>query len=283
MHAQGLDDFIRSVLAEDLGVSGDVTSQATIPAGSIAVGHIVARTAGSISGLAIAARVFLAMDPDIEVEALVEDGASVPAGTRLLGISGPARTVLAAERVALNLLGHLSGVATATNALVREVSGTDAQILDTRKTLPGLRALQKQAVVHGGGANHRMGLYDAVLIKDNHIAVVGSVTGAVRRAREHVGPSMDVEVEVERVSDVEPAIEAGANIVLLDNMPPDEMREAVAINRGRCLLEASGGITLESVRSVAETGVDRISVGWVTHSAPSLDVALDFVVESAGD
>lgn len=281
MQGWDLDTFIRAVLSEDLGERGDVTSEATISADAVAAGHVVARESGSISGIAVAARVFRALDTAVEVEPLVEDGASVPAGTRLLAVSGPARAILSAERVALNLLGHLSGVATATNALVREVAGTSARILDTRKTLPGLRLLQKQAVVHGGGANHRIGLYDAVLIKDNHIAVAGSVAGAVRLARTHVGATMDVEVEVERVSDVEPAIEAGANIILLDNMPTHAMQEAVAINRGRCLLEASGGITLESVRAVAETGVDRISVGWITHSAPSLDVALDFEVGSA--
>lgn len=199
------------------------------------------------------------------------------AGAVLAEVSGPARALLSAERVALNVLGHLSGVATATAALVDAVSGTSALIVDTRKTVPGLRALQKAAVRAGGGSNHRMGLHDAVLIKDNHIAAVGSPAEAVRSARAHVGPDFRVEVEIEALSDLEAVIEAGADIVMLDNMPPETMRLAVEQARGRCLLEASGGITLDTVRAVADTGVDWISVGWLTHSAPSLDVALDFV------
>ncbi len=189
---------------------------------------------------------------------------------------GPARALLAGERVALNLLGHLCGVATATRALVDRIEGTRATILDTRKTTPLWRALEKAAVRAGGGANHRMGLYDAVLIKDNHIAAVGSAAEAVRRARKAVGPKMHVEVEIDRLADLEPAIEAGADIVMLDNMGPAQMRKAVALARGRCKLEASGGVTLANVRKVAETGVDFVSVGWITHSAPALDVALDF-------
>jgi len=188
--------------------------------------------------------------------------------------------VLSAERVALNVLGQLSGVATATAELVERVRGTRATIVDTRKTVPGLRALQKAAVLAGGGGNHRMGLYDAVLIKDNHIAAVGSAAEAVRRARAHVGPDFRVEVEIESLHDLEPVIEAGADIVMLDNMAPDSMREAVARAAGRCLLEASGGITRDTVRAVAETGVDWISVGRLTHSAPSLDVALDFASDA---
>jgi nicotinate-nucleotide pyrophosphorylase (carboxylating) len=179
--------------------------------------------------------------------------------------------------VALNLLGHLSGVATATRALVDRVAGTHARILDTRKTTPLWRALEKRAVVAGGGANHRMGLHDAVLIKDNHVQAVGSVAEAVLRARAHVGKKMHVEVEIERLADLEPAIDAGADVVMLDNMPPARMRKAVAIAAGRCALEASGGVTLSNVRRIAETGVDYVSVGWITHSAPALDVSLDFV------
>ena len=191
-------------------------------------------------------------------------------------MTGPARALLAAERLALNLLGRLSGVATATRALVDRCEGTTARIVDTRKTTPLLRALEKQAVVAGGGGNHRMGLYDAVLIKDNHVRAAGSPAEAVRRARAHVGARIHVEVEIEDIEDLEAVIDAGADIVMLDNMEPDQMRRAVERAAGRCLLEASGGITLERVREVAETGVDLVSVGWITHSAPALDVALDF-------
>lgn len=230
-----------------------------------------------MAGLEAALRTFELAGPAVEVEARVEDGAVVEGGTVLAVVRGPARALLSAERTALNLLGHLSGVATATRALVDRVRGTRAAIVDTRKTTPGLRVLEKAAVRAGGGQNHRMGLHDAVLIKDNHVAAVGSVAEAVRRARAHVGPDFRVEVEIESLEDLEGAIEAGADIVMLDNMDPASMREAVRRAAGRCLLEASGGITLETVRAVAETGVDWISVGWVTHSAPGLDVALDFV------
>jgi nicotinate-nucleotide pyrophosphorylase (carboxylating) len=219
--------------------------------------------------------VFELVDSSVEVGALVTDGDVVTAGTVVASVAGPARAILAGERVALNLLGHLSGVATATRALVERVAGTRATILDTRKTTPLWRALEKEAVRAAGGGNHRMGLYDAVLIKDNHVEAAGSVVEAVRRARQHVGPDVQVEVEIELLSDLGPAIGAGADIVMLDNMPPAEMREAVALAEGRCPLEASGGITLANVRAVAETGVDFISVGWITHSAPALDVALD--------
>lgn len=216
------------------------------------------------------------MDEDAAVGALVSDGDVVGPGTRLATVTGSARSILGGERLALNLLGQLSGVATATRAFVDRTEGTAARIVDTRKTVPLLRALQKRAVVAGGGANHRMGLHDQVLIKDNHVEAVGSPAEAVRRARSHVGTSMKVEVEIERLDDLESVIEAGADIVMLDNMSPAEMRRAVDAAAGRVLLEASGGITLETVRAVAETGVDLISVGALTHSSPSLDVALDF-------
>jgi nicotinate-nucleotide pyrophosphorylase (carboxylating) len=245
----------------------------------MATAHVVARQDGCVAGLAVALRTFELVDGDVHVEQLAADGDRVSAGTVLARVRGAARSLLSAERVALNLLGQLSGVATATSALVDRIAGTRARILDTRKTVPGLRGLQKAAVLAGGGANHRMGLYDAVLIKDNHIAAVGSAAEAVRRARAHVGPDFRVEVEIESLDDLESVIEAGADIVMLDNMPPPAMREAVERAAGRCLLEASGGITLESVRPIAETGVDWISVGWLTHSAPALDVALDFVAD----
>jgi len=206
----------------------------------------------------------------------VSDGQVVEAGTELATVAGAARAILAGERVALNLLGHLSGIATATRAFVDRVEGTNATIVDTRKTTPLLRRIEKMAVAAGGGGNHRMGLYDAVLIKDNHIRAVGSAAEAVTRARAQVGPGVRVEVEIESLSELEDVIVAGADIVMLDNMEPELMRTAVEQGSGRCLLEASGGITLDNVLCVAETGVDLISVGWITHSAPALDVALDF-------
>lgn len=256
---------------------GDVTSAATIPEDARATARVVARQAGCLAGTGAALRVFELVDPGVRVDRRIRDGMIVHAGTVVAEVRGPARSLLTAERVALNLLGHLSGVATATRAFVDRVAGTGATIIDTRKTTPGLRALEKAAVRAGGGANHRMGLYDAVLIKDNHIAAVGSAAEAVRRARAHVGSTVRVEVEIESLDDLEGAIEAGADIVMLDNMDGASMREAVRRTAGRCLLEASGGITLDSVRAAAETGVDWISVGRITHSAPSLDVALDFV------
>ncbi len=216
------------------------------------------------------------MDASVATGALVTDGRVVEDGIELASVTGPARALLAAERVALNLLGRLSGIATATRELVDLVEGTGATILDTRKTTPLWRALEKAAVRAGGGENHRMGLYDAVLIKDNHLRAVGSVGEAVRRARARVGARMKIEVEVEGVRDLEAAIEAGADVVLLDNMPPARIRKCVERARGRCLLEASGGVTRRNIRRIAETGVDFISVGWITHSAPALDVALDF-------
>lgn len=229
-----------------------------------------------MAGLATALRVFELVDEDVAIGALVADGDLVHAGDRLATVRGSARSLLAAERLALNLLGQLSGVATATRRLVDRVEGTGARIIDTRKTVPLLRALQKHAVVAGGGGNHRMGLYDQVLIKDNHIGAVGSAAEAVRRARGAVGDGMTVEVELDDLDELEAVIEAGADVVMLDNMDPETMRRAVQAAAGRVLLEASGGITLDTVRAVAESGVDLISVGWLTHSAPALDVALDF-------
>jgi nicotinate-nucleotide pyrophosphorylase (carboxylating) len=226
--------------------------------------------------LGLALRVFDLIDDDLATGALVADGDEVAAGTRLASVTGSSRSILAGERVALNLLGQLSGVATETRNLVTAVAGTQATIIDTRKTTPLLRGLQKMAVVAGGGRNHRMGLYDQVLIKDNHIQAVGSAAEAVRRARAQVADTLKIEVEIEDLADLEPVIDAGADIVLLDNMPPDAMRRAVQVASGRVLLEASGGITATTVRAVAESGVDMISVGALTHSAPALDVALDF-------
>ena len=271
-----LDGFLTAALEEDLGEDGDVTSDATIAEDTDVVAHMVARADGCVAGLGVALRVFELVDDELTIGALAADGQVVPAGTRLATVTGSARSVLSAERLVLNLLGQLSGVATATRALVDRIDGTNAQIIDTRKTTPLLRSLQKMAVAAGGGGNHRMGLFDQVLIKDNHVTAVGSAAEAVRRARAHVGDEMVVEVEIESLDDLEGVIEAGADVVMLDNMDPETMAEAVRRNGGRAQLEASGGITLESVRAVAESGVDLISVGWLTHSAPALDVALDF-------
>ena len=270
-----MDRFLRSALEEDLGNAGDITSSAVIPEGTSAQAHIVARSPGIIAGLEVMLRTFTIVDPEVHTESLVEDGSLVEAGSLLAIVTGPARSLLAAERVALNLLGQLSGVATATRELVDQISGTSAALVDTRKTVPGLRALQKAAVLAGGGKNHRMGLYDAVLIKDNHIALAGSTEAAVEQARAAVGPDTTIEIEVESTEQLEAAIAAGADIVMLDNMSVDEMREAVVLTDGRCRTEASGGITIATIREVAKTGVDMISVGWITHSAPALDVALD--------
>jgi nicotinate-nucleotide pyrophosphorylase (carboxylating) len=274
--ALDIDAFLGAALEEDLGSAGDLTAQATVPVDAVGTARIVARGAGCIAGIGPALRVFELLDDDVVTGAVVTDGEVVAAGTELATVHGPARALLAGERVALNLLGRLSGIATATRALVDRVEGTGSTILDTRKTTPLHRSLEKMAVAAGGGRNHRMGLYDAVLIKDNHIRAVGSAAEAVARARAHVGADVEVEVEIESLDDLEAVIEAGADIVMLDNMPPSVMRAAVQKARGRCLLEASGGITLDGVRAVAETGVDFISVGWITHSAPSLDVAMDF-------
>lgn len=271
-----VDEILRAALREDLGSAGDITSEITIPDEAQASAQVVARAPGCIAGIEHTLRVFSLLDAGISADALVSDGDMVEAGTVLATLAGSARAILAGERVALNLLGRLSGIATATREFVDKVAGTRAKILDTRKTTPLLRALEKMAVTAGGGSNHRMGLYDAVLIKDNHIRAVGSAAEAVARARAHVAPDVRVEVEIETLADLEAVIEAGADVVLLDNMAPDVMRAAVEKTAGRCILEASGGISAENVRSVAETGVDLISIGSITHSAPSLDVALDF-------
>jgi len=240
----------------------------------VATARVVARQRGCIAGLGAALRVFELVDDGVATGGLVTDGEVVSAGTELASVAGPSRSILAGERVALNLLGHLSGIATATRELVDLVTGSGATILDTRKTTPLWRALEKAAVRAGGGSNHRLGLYDAVLIKDNHVRAVGSVREAVARARAAVGPEVEVEVEIDSVRDLEAAIAGGADVVMLDNMPPARLRACVERARGRCLLEASGGITKRNVRRVAETGVDFISVGWITHSAPALDLSM---------
>ncbi len=267
---------IAAALAEDLGTAGDLTTDAVVPAEASARGAIVVRRPGRVAGLEVAAAVFAAVDPAIRFAPAVADGADVEAGAVLARVEGPAGAILTAERTALNLLGRLCGIATATRDLVSLIAGTDARVTDTRKTTPGLRALEKYAVRVGGGVNHRFGLHDAVLIKDNHLAVAGGVTAAVKAARAHVGHMVKVEVEVESMEQLDEAIAAGADVVMLDNMTPAELRAAVARAAGRVVLEASGGIAPATIREVAETGVELISVGWLTHSAPALDVALDF-------
>lgn len=270
-----VDAVLERALEEDLSSAGDITTAAVVPPGRTVQGSITVRESGVIAGLPAALRAFTIADPAIRVEAAVDDGARVTAGAVLASLAGDAHGILAAERVCLNLLGHLSGIATATAEVVALIAHTKATIVDTRKTTPGLRALEKYAVRAGGGTNHRFGLHDAVLIKDNHLEAAGGVSHAVKAARATVGHMVTVEVEVENMEQLEAAIGAGANVVMLDNMSPEEMRKAVEVNRGRCLLEASGGITPANVVAAAESGVDMISLGWITHSAPRLDVALE--------
>ena len=269
-------DAVRLALAEDLGRAGDITSMATVPSDAAASAVIAARNPGTIAGLALAEAAFAALDPTIRFTASVADGDTVPAGATIATIAGSARAILAAERTALNFLGHLSGIATATRAMADAIAHTKARITCTRKTTPGLRALEKYAVRCGGGSNHRYGLDDAILIKDNHVAIVGGVGEAIRRARAAAGHLVKVEAEVDTLDQLREALGAGADVVLLDNMAPAMLRQAVAIAGGKAVLEASGGITLESVAAVAETGVDFISSGAITHSAPVLDLGLDF-------
>jgi nicotinate-nucleotide pyrophosphorylase (carboxylating) len=270
-----LDDFVSRVLAEDLGTGGDVTSNATIAADARFAAEMNCREPIAVAGLDIAAAFFRALDAEIALELLVRDGDRVEAGTVLMRLDGKARAMLAAERSALNTLQHLSGVATLTRRYADAIAGTGATLLDTRKTIPGLRSLEKYAARMGGAHNHRMRLDDGVLIKDNHVAVCGGVAEAVRRAKA-ADTGLQVQVEVDRMDQIEPALEAGADRLLLDNMPPPVLREAVSLVAGRVPLEASGGVTLESIRMIAETGVDYISVGRITQSAPAVDIGLDY-------
>jgi nicotinate-nucleotide pyrophosphorylase (carboxylating) len=275
-----IDAVVTRALAEDLGRAGDVTSIATIPESAQARAVVVAREAGVISGLPLAAAAFAKLAPETGISAQARDGARVAEKTTLMTLEGPARAVLAAERVALNLLGHLSGVATATHEFVRRVEGTRTRICCTRKTTPGLRALEKYAVRCGGGFNHRFGLDDAMLIKDNHIAVAGGIRAVLERARASAGHLVKIEIEVDTLDQLREVIAVGlADAVLLDNMDAATLRQAVEMVGGRFPLEASGGITLESIAEIAKTGVDYASSGWITHSAPNLDVALDIEVE----
>jgi nicotinate-nucleotide pyrophosphorylase (carboxylating) len=270
---------VRAALHEDVG-PGDVTTLACIPPEAAAVATMNARESLTLSGIAFAETAFRELSPNVELTRLAEDGQAVDAGAGVLRISGSARALLTAERVALNFVQRLSGVATATARFVAAVAGTRARILDTRKTTPGWRRFEKYAVACGGGTNHRVGLHDLILIKDNHLAALAGaapnpVAAAVNRARE-LWPALRVEVEADTLEQVRLAVEAGADIILLDNMPPARLREAAALVAGRAQLEASGGVTLNTVRAIAETGVDFISVGAVTHSARAVDLGLDF-------
>jgi nicotinate-nucleotide pyrophosphorylase (carboxylating) len=272
--------LLRAALDEDLAAAGDLTTEAVVDRSVRATADLVARRTGTVAGLPLAAHVVRLVEPGTSVTLGAEDGQPVNAGTVLAVVEGPARGVLTAERTALNLLGHLSGVATATADLVARVAGTGARIADTRKTTPGLRALEKYAVRMGGGMNHRFGLYDAVMVKDNHLVAAGGIGPAVERVRARVGHMVTVEVEVTSLAELAELLQVAGrhrvDVVLLDNMDASTLRRAVELVGGVMVTEASGGITAETVREVAETGVDVISVGWITHSAPTLDVALDF-------
>lgn len=269
-----LDAFVTATLAEDMGEGGDITSAAVIPADARFAGVMDSRDAITVAGLEIAEAFFRRLDPDVAIERLVADGDRVKPGSDLMRLTGNARAMLTAERSALNTVQHLSGIATLTRAYVDAIEGTGATLLDTRKTIPGLRLLEKYATRMGGATNHRMGLWDAAMIKDNHVAVAGSVGEAVRRAVD-AGIARII-VEVDRIDQIEPALTAGATHLLLDNMGVETLREAVGLVAKRVPTEASGGVRLDTIRAIAETGVDFISVGRLTQSAPAVDIGLDF-------
>jgi nicotinate-nucleotide pyrophosphorylase (carboxylating) len=275
-----LDAFVQHVLAEDLGKGGDVTSRATIPDDARFDAELNARQSMVVAGIDIAAAIFRALDDRVEIERLAADGDQVQHGATLMRLGGKARAMLAAERSALNTLQHLSGIATLTHQYADALAGTGTVLLDTRKTLPGLRVLDKYAARMGGAHNHRMRLDDGILIKDNHVAACGGVAEAVRRAKQ-ANTGLQVQVEVDRIDQIEPALAAGAERLLLDNMDPAQLREAVRLVAGRVPLEASGGVTLETIRFLAETGVNFISVGRITQSAPAVDIGLDYSFAAA--
>jgi nicotinate-nucleotide pyrophosphorylase (carboxylating) len=270
-----IEPIVRRALEEDLGRAGDITAQACIPADARMTGAFAARREGRIAGLDCARIAVLMLDPHAVFETLVKDGEDAGPGQTLARIEGNARALLAAERTALNLMQRLSGVATLTRSYVQAVEGTRARIADTRKTTPGLRALEKHAVRCGGGLSHRMGLDDAILIKDNHLAVCGGVRPAMERARAAAGHLVKVELEVDSLAQLEEALPLAPDVIMLDNFGLDDLRRAVEMTAGRLVLEASGGVSLDTVRAIAETGVDVISVGALTHSAPALDIGLD--------
>ena len=266
--------FVAATLAEDLSTIGDITSAAVIPADARFTGAMDSRDPIVVAGLDLAEAFFRALDPDVRIERLVQDGQQVAAGTELLRLEGAGRALLTAERSALNTVQHLSGIATMTRRYVDAMAGTGAILLDTRKTIPGLRVLEKYATRMGGAQNHRMGLWDAAMIKDNHVAVAGGVAEAVRRAK--AAGIAHIIVEVDRIDQIEPALAAGATHLLLDNMPPAMLREAVTLVAGRVPTEASGGVNLDTIRAIAESGVTYVSVGRLTQSAPAADIGLDF-------
>jgi nicotinate-nucleotide pyrophosphorylase (carboxylating) len=272
-----IEPIVRQTLLEDLGRAGDITTDAIAPAGCVARTVMAARQEGVIAGLDLAALAFKLIDPAIRFKTMLADGASVTPGTAIAMIEGPARGMLSAERVALNFVSRLSGIASATAKLSAAVAHAKARIVCTRKTTPLLRAIEKYAVRAGGGANHRFGLDDAALIKDNHVAIAGGVDEAIRRVRSHVGHLVKIEVEVDTLAQLEEALIAGIDAVLLDNMSLDDLRRGVELINGRAISEASGRVNLETAPAIAETGVDLISVGWLTHSAPILDIALDLL------
>jgi nicotinate-nucleotide pyrophosphorylase (carboxylating) len=275
LHPLMYEEIVRATLREDLGRAGDLTTDAIVSTDRNATARVVARREGRLAGVEVAAAVFRCLDPGIRLEVPLGDGHDAAAGQTVLAIAGAARTILTAERSALNLLGRLCGVATLTCAFVRAVAGTRARVVCTRKTTPGLRVLEKYAVRCGGGFNHRFGLDDAVLVKDNHLVVAGGVRPAVERVRAAVGHVVMVEVEVDTLAQLEEALAVGVDAVLLDNMDVEELRQAVAMVGGRVVTEASGGVNLQTAAAIAATGVDLLSVGALTHSAPALDVALD--------
>jgi nicotinate-nucleotide pyrophosphorylase (carboxylating) len=274
-----IEPLVRAALREDLGRAGDITTDAIVPAGLQARTVLRAREKGVAAGLDLAKLAFELIDPEIVVQAAIGEGDAVAPGSVIAAVEGPARGVLTAERTALNFLCRLSGIASATAALVAAVKGTKAKVVCTRKTTPCLRAIEKYAVRAGGGANHRFGLDDAILIKDNHIAIAGSVTEALRRARASAGHLVKIEVEIDNVDQLKEALAAGADAVLLDNMSLDRLTEAVTMASGRAITEASGRMTVTTAPAIAATGVDLISVGWLTHSAPALDIGLDFATK----
>lgn len=273
-----IDEAVKAALLEDWGRAGDVTSLATIPADAEARAVIAARKPGVLSGLGFAESAFRQTDAAVTFEPLASDGDRLEKGSAVARITGPARAVLSAERVALNFLGHLSGIATATARFADLISHTRADIVCTRKTTPGLRAFEKYAVRCGGGSNHRFGLDDAILIKDNHVAVAGGVSAAISAAKAYAGHLVKIEVEVDTLDQLREALPLKPDVVMLDNMTPETLRQAVGIANGEVLLEASGGIEADTVKAVAEAGVDLISSGWITHSAPILDLGLDIEI-----
>ena len=274
------EDIVRRALREDLGRSGDVTTDSMVSLGKQASARIVARKAGCVAGIEVAILAFRLLDSELKIDPMVSDGHEVGAGEVLAVLQGSARTILQGERTALNFLGHLSGIATATHSIVKQIKGP-TRALCTRKTTPGLGALEKYAVRAGGGFNHRFGLDDAVLIKENHLAVVGSISEAVRRARARVGHMVKIEVEVEDLDQVRESLSQQVDAVLLDNMSLEMIREAVRLVEGRVLVEVSGGVNADNAVSLAEAGADLLSIGWLTHSSPSLDVALDMDLSSS--